>query len=58
MQSRNGGFTFDPINNIASDSVFSIRSDELATFPPANGNFELLNNTPFMLLNGGNFLLL
>lgn len=58
MQSRNHGFTFDPAANIATESVFCIVSDDQSSFPPIAGNFELLNGTPFMLLDGTNLLLL
>ena len=58
MQARNHGFTFDPAANIATESVFSIVSDDISSFPPVAGNFELLNGTPFLLLDGSNLLLL
>lgn len=58
MQSRNHNFNFDPQANIAMDSVFTITSYDDNPVPPVEGNFELLNGTPFLLLNGTNWLLM
>ena len=58
MQSRNHSFTFDPSFNFATDSLFVVKSDGVSVFPPVVGNFELLNGTPFLLLDGSNLLLL
>ncbi len=59
MQSRDhGAMAFDPIDSIATGSVFSIQSTNESSFPPVVGNFELLNNTAFLLLDGTNLLLL
>lgn len=57
MQSRE--FPFSPNFNFSTDSVFTARHvDDGKILPPIAGNFELLDNTEFLLLGGGNFLLL
>lgn len=58
MQSRHSTFTFDTMFNFATDSLLSVQSDNVSNFPPVTGNFELLNGTPFLLLDGTNLLLL
>lgn len=59
MQSRTHSFTFDTTFNFGVDSVFVNTSNNEGTpFPPVEGNFELLNGTPMLLLDGSNFLLL
>jgi hypothetical protein len=58
MQSHNQ-FTFDPIDNIATDSVFTVVTNNFSGAPPpVPDNFLLLDGTNFLLLDGTNFLLL
>jgi hypothetical protein len=58
MQSHNQ-FALDPINNIATDSVFVVgTSIFVAVPPPAPKDFLLLDDSDFLLLDGSNFLLL
>lgn len=64
MSAHRNNFTFTPNFNFATDSfftndVFSLKNPELgAPFPPAPGNFLLLDGTQFLLLNDGTDLLL
>ncbi len=59
MQSRTTNFGFGPNFSIDADNVFLVKSDiDIGTLPPIVGLFELLNGTPFLLLDGTNFLLL
>ena len=59
MQSRDQSFTFSPTFNFATDSVFVNKSNEYSpTPPPVTGNFELLDGSDFLLLDGTNLLLL
>ena len=58
MQSRNDCFAIHPVANIMMESVFNATFSDVILFPPIAGNFELLNNTPFMLLDGTDLLLL
>jgi hypothetical protein len=59
MQSRSRSFFFDTTFNFGTDSVFVEKSDDIGEpFPPVEGNFLLLDGTPFLLLDGTNLLLL
>ena len=59
MQSRNPEFIFSSNFNFGTDSIFTIKNDEHGSpFPPSLGNFQLLDGTPFLLLDNTNFLLL
>ena len=59
MQSRIHNFSFATNYNFGVDNVFVLQSvEEGAPFPPAEGNFLLLQGSDFLLLNGGDLLLL
>jgi hypothetical protein len=59
MQSRTPNYFFGINYNFGNESVFTCQSaNYISTFPPVLGNFELLNNMQFLLLDGTNFLLL
>lgn len=60
MQSHNhNGLYFGSDFNFATHNLLVVQSqDQSAPFPPVEGNFELLDGTPFLLLDGTNFLLL
>lgn len=58
MQTRQNNFYFGGTFNFATDNLFIIKQEGLSLFPPVEGNFELLNGTPFLLLDGTNLLLL
>ena len=58
MNPRKNNFYFGIDFDFATDSIFTIKEGGVDTFPPVEGNFELLNGTPFLLLDGSNFLLL
>ncbi len=58
MQTRKNNFYFGGDFNFATDNLFIFKTEGISSFPPVEGNFELLNNTPFLLLNGTNLLLL
>jgi hypothetical protein len=59
MQSHTRDFPFDPNFDLATRNLFIVqRPDEGTPFPPAPGNFLLLDGTDFLLLDGTNFLLL
>lgn len=59
MHNRNHNFPFGMHFNFATDNLLVIQnSDQGLPFPPAPGNFELLDGTPFLLLDGTNLLLL
>jgi hypothetical protein len=56
----NNGVTFGlGLNfNFGVESVFTQSSKEVTSITPIAGNFELLDGTPFLLLDGSNFTLL
>jgi hypothetical protein len=57
MQSHS--FPFSPNFDFGTANLMVVQSpDQSSPFPPIAGNFELLNGTPFLLLDGTNFLLL
>ena len=58
MQTRKNNFYFGGDFSFATDNLFIIKSEGLSSFPPVEGNFELLDGTPFLLLDGTNLLLL
>lgn len=58
MQTRKSNFYFAGDFNFSADNLFIIKSEGISSFPPVVGNFELLNGTPFLLLDGTNLLLL
>lgn len=56
MQNRKNEFTLEPINNIMQGSTFG--SSSIIPVPPEELNqFLLMNEQPFKLMNGQNFLL-
>jgi hypothetical protein len=59
MQSRINNFYFSMPFNFGHDSVFQLQFENMKQpFPPAPGDFLLLDNSNFLLLDGTNFLLL
>lgn len=58
MQVRKNNFYFGGDFNFATNNLFIIKNEGLSSFPPVEGNFELLDGTPMLLLDGTNFLLL
>ena len=60
MQPRTpNNFPFDANFNFGTDSVFVRKNDtEGSPFPPAPGDFLLLDGTDFLLLDGTNLTLL
>lgn len=59
MQSRTRDFIFFPNFDFATDSLFVSGSQNGSPpFPPVTGYFMLLDGTFFLLLDGGNLLLL
>lgn len=58
MQTRQNNFYFSGTFNFATDNLFIVKQEGISSFPPVEGDFELLNDTPFLLLDGTNLLLL
>lgn len=59
MQSHISSFMFSSNFNFGTHNLFIYQNpDEGSPFPPSAGNFRVLEGTDFLLLNGGNFLLL
>lgn len=58
MNSRTTAFTFDPGFNFGVDTPLVVKSEDVSSFPPIAGYFELLDGTFFLLLDGTNLLLL
>jgi pantothenate kinase len=60
MLSHGVDFTFSPNYDFgSSDDIFVPTFSKMSMpFPPAPGNFQLLDGTDFLLLDGTNFLLL
>lgn len=59
MSSQLHPFIFDANFGFGDEGVFSLYDEVMgAPFPPIEGYFLLLDNTPFLLLNGQNLDLL
>ena len=58
MQTRKNNFYFAGDFNFATDNLFINKSEGISSFPPVLGNFELLDGTPMLLLDGTDLLLL
>lgn len=58
MQTRKNNFYFGGDFNCSTDNLFITKTEGISSFPPVEGNFELLDGTPFLLLDSTNFLLL
>lgn len=59
MLSRTNEYPFDANFDLATRNLLVVQHpDEGGTFPPAPGNFMLLDGTFFLLLDNTNFLLL
>ena len=64
MSNTKNNFVFSPnfnfgTTNMVNENVFThIEGDEGAPFPPVSGNMNLLDNTPMLLLDGTDMLLI
>lgn len=59
MESRNNQFTLEPIDNIATGTVFGNNFSNMgSSAPPAPGNRYLLGNGSSYLLGDGSYYLL
>lgn len=58
MQTRKNNFYFGGDFNFATDNLFILETQGISSFPPAEGNFLLLDGTQFLLLDDGTNLLL
>jgi len=58
LSNNDAQFPFGTNYGLATDSVFYQTDKQNTNIAPVEGNFELLDGTPFLLLDGTNFLLL